>query len=216
MEAQFWLDKWEKQETGFHLSAIHPLLQKFYARVFRQKLGVFVPLCGKTSDLTLFAQKGSYTLGCELSDIAARAFFDSAGLKATERTFENFKSFKANNLEILVGDFFDLQRSQVKNCPTIYDRASLIALPSSMRVAYVAKLKSLFKSARMLLITLQYPQAEMKGPPFSVPQSEVEDLFSFASVTPLYAKNILEKEPKFAARGLSALEECVYMIEWSN
>ena len=66
MQAQFWLDKWNNQETGFHLDSAHPLLKKFYSQIFSSEDGVFVPLCGKSSDLAFIADKGSYTLGCEL------------------------------------------------------------------------------------------------------------------------------------------------------
>ena len=228
MEAQFWLDKWHKQETGFHLASVHPLLQKFYAEVFEPQLGVFVPLCGKTSDLAFFAEKGSYTdnvkvVGCELAENAVKAFFaeqkqsddrksDDKQLKVSE--LESFKSYQLDNIEILVGDYFDLQPKQLEACTRIYDRAALIALPESMRKVYVEHMRNLLPHAKMLLISLEYPQHEMNGPPFSVSQDAVNQLFSFAKIKQVYTNNILSKEPKFESRGLSALYESAYVIEW--
>ena len=214
MDPQFWLNKWEKQETGFHLASVHPLLQKFYSRAFNTQDGIFVPLCGKTSDLTFFAGKGSYTLGCELSKKAVEAFFDGNGLNPGKKQDGSMMAYRSESLDILVGDLFELDKSQLSKCHAIYDRASLIAFPPTMRSDYVLKLRSLFQSARMMLITLEYPQQEMKGPPFSVEHDEVSRLFSNASIEQVYRKNILSKEPKFEARGLSYLNECVYIIEW--
>lgn len=214
MEAEFWLNKWNKQETGFHLTQVHPLLQKFYNQVFSEDKGVFVPLCGKTSDLKLFADKGSYTLGCELSKIAVEQFYDAHKLKAEIATSEKFTHYISANLEILVGDYFELRQVDIGACQTIYDRASLVALPSKMRTQYVKKLCQLFSKADMLLITLEYPQNEMAGPPFNVDLNEVFSLFEFASVNQVYSQNILAKEPKFVERGLSYLNECAYIIRW--
>ncbi|TQV81561.1 thiopurine S-methyltransferase [Aliikangiella coralliicola] len=224
MEAQFWLDKWKKQETGFHLEQIHPLLKKFYPDVFSPSKGVFVPLCGKTSDLTFFAEKGSYTLGCELSDIAVQAFFKEQKDTAQINQVGRFSCFRSTrfvnennrqaNIDILIGDIFDLNQALLTECASIYDRAALIALPESLRKDYVRQIRSLMTSAKMLLITLEYPQVEMDGPPFSVASDEVSELFQFAEVSRVYCQNILSKEPKFVARGLSYLNECAYVISW--
>lgn len=214
MEAQFWLDKWKKQETGFHLAKVHPLLQKYYSQVFSPSRGVFVPLCGKTSDLKYFADKGGYTLGCELSELAVEQFFEAYSLQVEASKAGHFINYRCDNLQILVGDFFNLRDSDLEQCSSIYDRAALIALPLKMRVQYVKKLRQLFTKADMLLITLEYSQDEMAGPPFSVDSTEVNSLFEFASVKQIYAKNILAKEPKFIERGLSYLRECVYFIRW--
>ena len=52
MEKQFWEQKWEAQELGFHLSFVHPILKRNLA-AFDLPAGatVFLPLCGKTLDI---------------------------------------------------------------------------------------------------------------------------------------------------------------------
>ena len=51
----------------------------------------------------------------------------------------------------------------------MYDRASLIALPPEMRERYARHLAGILPPAtQILLITLDYPQPEMPGPPFAV------------------------------------------------
>ncbi len=215
MEPQFWLDKWSKQETGFHLSAPHPLLKKFYSHFFASGNGIFVPLCGKSADLLYLAEKNHYTLGCELSLRAIKCFWQETQREYEQQSCDQrFDIFVSNNIRLLVGDYFKLQAEDTKSCSHIYDRAALIALPDKMREDYVIQLRKLFPEAKLMLVTLEYSQHMMNGPPFSVDENEVNKLFSFASVSRIYAKNIIEKETKFKLRGLNYLNECVYDICW--
>jgi thiopurine S-methyltransferase len=65
----------------------------------------------------------------------------------------------------------------------------------------------------MLLITLDYHQSEMKGPPFSVTAAEVETLFAAEwALEDLETRDILVDEPRFRERGLSRLAEQVYLL----
>lgn len=214
MEADFWLERWSKQEIGFHLAVEHPLLKKFYSKLFSAKANIFVPLCGKSCDLKFFIDKGHPVLGCELSSQAICDFFQENNLAASKLIKTNFEVYQSNEIDLLVGDYFNLAELDVANFSNIYDRAALIALPKAMRKKYVAHLQHIFPTANMMLIILEYPQSEMNGPPFSVDNNEVLDLFSFASVEQIYSKNILSKEPRFQKKGLSFLNEMVYHIQW--
>lgn len=214
MEPKFWHDKWEKQETGFHLGQAHPQLCKNINKAFIEVDTVFVPLCGKTQDMSFLVEQGKKVIGNELSEIAVKAFFESRDIQIKISQEGDFKKYSANDIDILAGDFFNLDETSVAACKGIYDRAALIALPPRMRERYVEKLRSLTPSAKLLLITLEYLQSEMQGPPFSVPQKEVEQLFDFAQISMLYSQDILEKEPKFKARGLSKFVESTYLIQW--
>jgi thiopurine S-methyltransferase len=65
----------------------------------------------------------------------------------------------------------------------------------------------------MLLVTLEYPSGEMEGPPFSIPPVEVERLYGHRGrVQPLAREPILSAEPRFAERGVTALDECAYLV----
>ncbi len=58
------------------------------------------------------------------------------------------------------------------------------------------------------MVTLDYDQNEMQGPPFSVPPSEVEALFGGSfEVVPLESSDGLAELPHLAARGVSRLTE---------
>ncbi len=72
-----------------------------------------------------------------------------------------------DELSVYTGDYFT---APIQPVDIIYDRASLVALPAEMRVQYVERLKQLWSGGKILLVTLDYDQDEMAGPPFSVPK----------------------------------------------
>jgi thiopurine S-methyltransferase len=96
----------------------------------------------------------------------------------------------------------------------VYDRAALIALPPDLRLRYRDTVyASLPAGCQGLLITLEYPQAEKAGPPFSVEQAEVDALFAAPwRHSLLERRDILDQEPRFREEGLSALETAVYHL----
>ena len=68
-------------------------------------------------------------------------------------------------------------------------------------------------TARSLLITLEYPQHEMDGPPFSVSEKEIFRLYgSQFLVELLFSVDCLANEPRFQQRGLSRLDEHVFLL----
>jgi thiopurine S-methyltransferase len=65
----------------------------------------------------------------------------------------------------------------------------------------------------MLLVTLEYPQERMEGPPFAVPPAEVERLYgSGGEVRLLERYPISAEEPPFAGRGVEAPHICVFLV----
>ena len=59
MEPQFWHDRWTKNEIGFHKSDANPLLVKYFTELALPKGSlVFVPLCGKTLDISWLLSNG--------------------------------------------------------------------------------------------------------------------------------------------------------------
>jgi len=64
-----------------------------------------------------------------------------------------------------------------------------------------------------LLITLEYDQSIMNGPPFSVAKQEVEDLFAKDfKVTQLSNQQLIDRMPRFQEKGLTSLHEPVYHL----
>ena len=219
MDIAFWLERWSRGQIGFHQHQINPYLGYYYGEKGpslekRAELKVFVPLCGKSRDLWWLQQSGYETLGVECSELAVEQFFSELQLNYSKMNTERHVSYKSDKLEILLGDFFTLQADDIGNITDIFDRASLIALPEEMRREYVNKVTELQKpGTRTLLITLTYPENEMDGPPFSVSEKEVNELYrDNFKIDKLAAKNILEDEPRFKGKGLTTLIETAYKL----
>jgi thiopurine S-methyltransferase len=214
MDAAFWHQRWQDNLIGFHQSDVNPHLQAFWPRLgLGPDDAVFVPLCGKSRDM-LWLSARHPVLGVELSPIAVAGFFHEAGLEPRHGEDREFSVCEADRLRLLCGDFFDLQPQQLEGVRGVYDRAALIALPPHMRGRYVARLNELVPvEAAMLLVTMEYQQAEMQGPPFAVEEAEVRSLFADSwSIERVCAQDVLASEPKFRQRGLSCLSEKIFVL----
>ena len=213
MHADFWHERWDLNQIGFHQGHTNHYLQQFWANLnLAEGATVFVPLCGKTQDLLWLRAQGLQVLGVELSPIAARDFFAENGLTPTISQQGAFERWEYDGLSILVGDFFDLQAQDVAHCQAVYDRAALIALPPVMRQAYAEQVERLLR-VPMLVITMEYAQSEMAGPPFAVLEPEIRQLYEPTfTVTNLFRAETLRENSGFRQRGLSALAEGVYQL----
>lgn len=96
-----------------------------------------------------------------------------------------------------------------------YDRAALIALPPEMRERYAGHLQAVLPTRSLgLLVTIDYPQAEMAGPPFAVPDEEVRGYYAGGwRIEELERGDVLGVNWKFLERGVSWLDEAVYLLE---
>jgi thiopurine S-methyltransferase len=63
-----------------------------------------------------------------------------------------------------------------------------------------------------LLVTLDYPQEQMPGPPFAVGEIEIQQLLGAPPWTlqVLEARDVLAENGRFSQRGLTRLDERVY------
>lgn len=213
MRPDFWLERWRSSQIAFHQREINPALQAHWARLPADGT-VFVPLCGKSRDMLWLRSQGHEVLGVELSRIAVRDFFAENGLTPAVAAQPRLERWRADGVTLLCGDFFDLTPDDLKGVTGVYDRAALIALPQEMRQRYVDKMGEVLPAgAETLLITLAYPEGEMKGPPFSVPETEVRRLYAGkADVTLLSRSDALAGDPGLRQRGLTSLVEHVFLL----
>lgn len=216
MHAEFWLQRWREGRTGFHRDGVMPLLAKHWsALALPEQSLVFVPLAGKSQDMLWLAAQGHRVLGVELSPLAVEQFFAENQLQPEIRESAAGRHFMVGPIELICGDLFDLDADVLSECVGVYDRAALIALPADLRRRYAAHLsQTLPAAAQMLLITLDYPQTEMDGPPFSVGAEEVATLYADAwQTTRLERRDILADDPKFSEDGVSALHTEVWHLQ---
>lgn len=216
MEPAFWLERWREARTGFHQDAPTPLLLKHWPAVGAAPGSrVFVPLAGKSLDMAWFASQGYRVLGAELSPLAVAQFFESRGVEPSVEEAADGIHHVAGPIELVQGDVFALGADLIAGCTAVFDRAAIIALPPEMRERYVREVYGKLPAGRRgLLITLEYPQQEKAGPPFSVAEDEVRSLLEGGwRVTLLERRDILEQQPNFQAEGVTALETVVYRLE---
>ena len=215
MKKEFWLERWERSEIGFHQDEINPYLLRYWQELPASRGGeVFVPLCGKSLDMVWLRQQGCKVLGVELSPIAVQDFFKENGRSPTHTKNEKFECCEADGIRILCGDFFDLGKADAAKVSAVYDRASLVALPPELRERYARHLVDILPPAtQILLITFDYPQAEMQGPPFTVSVNEVEALYGkYAGIRLLAQEDALVQNPRFQQRGVSRMQESIFLL----
>lgn len=215
MEKEYWLDRWERDETGFHQDAVNVYLLKYWRTLsLAGRSQVFVPLCGKSRDMLWLREQGHTILGVELSALAIQAFFKEAGLKPRHWVNDKFGQFAADDIIILHGDFFDLDKKALANVRAVYDRASMVALPPNMRERYVRHMLHILPPAtQILLVSFDYSASEMPGPPFAVSPDEVKRLYNKnAEIRLLAQMDGLQQNPRFRQRGLSRLQESIFLL----
>lgn len=215
MEAEFWLERWREGRTHFHQSRVTPLLQKFWPQLgLAPGSKVLAPLCGKSLDMLWLAEQGHRVLGVELSQLAVEQFFDENGLQAQVHESAQGRHYVAGAIEIICGDIFTLTDETLAACAGAYDRAALIALPPAMRPRYAEQVYGrLPVGAQSILITLEYAQEKMDGPPFAVMEEEVLRVYApHTTVEAIDRRDIIDKEPKFKERGLEKLDSVTYRL----
>lgn len=213
MDASFWLQHWREGRIGFHRDQPLPLLLKYWPTLaLPASSRVLVPLCGKSLDMIWLASQGYRVLGVELSPLAVAQFLAENHLDAKVHDSPLGHHHVTDRIEIIQGDAFGLDDTTLATCDAIYDRAAVVALPAAMRRTYAKRVYARLRpGARGLMVTLEYAQREMDGPPFSVDASEVDALLGeHFEIDALDHRGILASEPGFAARGLTALSTGIY------
>jgi thiopurine S-methyltransferase len=215
MHHEFWHERWRSQQIGFHLTQVNPTLVRHRAVLGPAgRTRALVPLCGKSLDLAYLRTEGFEVIGVELSELAARAFFEETQRPMQVDTHGPFQRFRSDGITLLCGDYFALTPALLGRVDALYDRAALIALPQDMRGTYAAHTAQLLTpGARGLLIGFDY-EPPTGGPPFSVSEREVRALYSEQFEVELLERNsILEQEPRFRERGITALHESAYRLQ---
>lgn len=216
MDHEFWHARWERHEIGFHEGKTNSYLIDYWPELARDNHAtVLAPLCGKANDLWWLYDRGHAVIGVDLSPIACKDFFEEAGTKANVHPAQPFIRYSHDRLELWCGDFFQLAPPDVRHVRLVYDRAALIALPPAMRLEYVEHLVAILPAqVDMLLITLDYAEGKIKGPPFNVSDEEVYRLFEADFTIEHKVTNTLASDHPFLFRkGLSGATESVFRLK---
>jgi thiopurine S-methyltransferase len=206
MDPACWRARWQDRQIGFHEGVPNAFLAKHADRLEGCRR-ILVPLCGKTEDLAFLASRGHEVVGIELVESAVREFFAEHHITPEVSQRAGFATYTAGSITVLAGDLFSASPALVGEIDGIYDRAAMIALPHDARARYVEHLRAIAPGAtRMLLVTVEYPQELMAGPPFSVDEAEVSARYRNAPI------ELLDQggDPRNRAEG-KLVEKCYFV-----
>lgn len=210
MEAQFWHERWTRGETAFHEGQVNAFLARYVARLhLPQSARVLLPLCGKSYDIHWLLAQGLQVVGVELSPLAVDALFANLGVTPVVTPYAHGLHYATDQLEVWVGDIFALQPEQIGKVDAVYDRAAMVALPESMRVAYANQIMQLSQCAKQLLISFDYDQAMLAGPPFAVPDVMLKDYYGQHYQLTLLARESVQG----GLKGKVEAFECAWLLE---
>jgi len=217
MKKEFWIEKWQNNQTGFHKDFTHPLLIKYIHELGLEKGDtIFVPLCGKSLDMLWLNNQGYQVMGVEISQLAVEQFFTENNLTYKKSQDHNFTVYQHENIRIYLGDFFDLNKDLASHIKAVYDKAAFIALPDDLVTQYVVKMYQVLPVyAKHLLITLEFNKTSgPKGPPFNSPDKKIKNLYAqFSSIQILQEMDIIAREQSFKQQGCEFLYERIYLIK---
>ena len=215
-DLQHWLDRWTEDRIGFHEADVNRHLRGWLPS-FGLPAGarIFLPLCGKARDMAWLTAQGFEVVGVEISQLAVEAFFTEHEIDYKVSEAGPLRRYRAEGITLLQGDFFALETSDLGSVELVYDRAALIAMAPDERPGYCRHMLDLLpQRPPMLLICLEYDQAEMSGPPYAVAETEVRASYGGDYRIELLARHdIIDESERWREVGLSALSEAVFRLE---
>ena len=217
MDPEFWQERWNTNQIGFHQPRPNEKLKAYWPNLaLPAGSSVFVPLCGKSLDMVWLADQGHHVIGIELSEKAVDEFFAERGLTPTIRKMDTLTLKSAGPYKLWCGDFFAMPGDALVDITAVYDRASLIALPPAIRRDFASRLTAHARAAmaKIFLITFEYDQSRVDGPPHSVLSDEIYELFASAfQINPIDRSS--EKDsipPKLRDHGIDEAIEATYIL----
>jgi thiopurine S-methyltransferase len=210
MKLEFWKERWDAGRIQFHQRDVHPILREFGPSALKSGGHSLVPLCGKSLDMLWLGERSRVT-GVEFVEQAVHDFFSENGLKYEQSGAE----YVSGPIRLICGDMLAVTREQIGPIDFIYDRAALVALPPELRKRYAAKLIELSgPETTMLLISFEYAAPEELGPPFSVSEVEIRELFDAGfSIERARADDGPALNERFRAASVNTVRECAYLLK---
>ena len=202
-----WLARWQDGRIGFHEGRPNELLERHHARLAGCRR-VLVPLCGKAEDLAFLAAHGHEVVGIELAEQAVREFFAEHAITPSIAPRGPFVANTAPPVTLLTGDFFASTSDLLGPIDALYDRAALVALPPALRPRYVQHVRALLPAAAPgLVVTYEYDQQLVKGPPFAVLEAELRALYAGRPIE-LVEERPATSVPRLTEAGVPGTERC--------
>lgn len=199
MEKQFWQERWDTKQLGFHEGKPNDLLVSQHARIADRKR-VLVPLAGKAVDLWWLAERGHEVIGVEFVREAIDQFFEGHGAKSHE--VSGHPAWSAKGVTLIHADIFDVKI----DCDACYDRAALVAMDPKERQRYV---RAVEVNGPTLLIAFSYDQSKAPGPPWSVDEKTVRSLYRDVEKLETRPTSV---SPRLQQAGITSIDETAYLV----
>jgi thiopurine S-methyltransferase len=218
MQKSFWESRWRKNHIGFHAPEPEADLAGFWGELSPEAgETVAVPLCGKSTDLVWLAGRHKRVFGIEFVEQACRDFFreQGEGIEVREEKFARGLTLSAEGITLCCADYMKLRPADVPDAALVYDRAALVALPPEIRGPYAEQTFRLFPRLRgMLVISFEYDETKMSGPPFSVRGDEIRNLYgSRFSIRRVSSTELIGKSEKYQSMGLESMMQTCWIME---
>jgi thiopurine S-methyltransferase len=215
MDTKFWLDRWRQNQIGFHQAEYNPrLLRHWPSLKLDAAASVFVPLCGKSLDMRWLQAQGHSVIGVELAAMAVEAFFGDGGQEYSVEDAGALRVYRSDGFRIYCGDVFELTARELAGVDAVYDRGALVALPPDARRRFVDHLLRILPlRTQILLLTVEYDQNLVAGPPHAVHPDEVQALYGErCQIEALESHTSEQVPPHFLAQGVKRVGEAAYRI----
>lgn len=212
MQTDFWFERWEKGEIGFHEGRPNAFLEAHVGRLAGRKR-ILVPLCGKAVDLRFLADHGHEVVGIELVEAGARAFFEEQGLVVEESRKGPFLVLASGAIQIFVGSVFDATEEYLGTFDGVYDRAAVVALPPEPRARYAKTVRALLREGGAIFaVTFTYGDERTEvGPPFSVPKEALEKLYPAGTLETIDTRSFPTSE-RLRSLGVETMTESAFWL----
>jgi thiopurine S-methyltransferase len=154
-----------------------PSLTRWWSSVGApQSLPVLVPLAGDSPDLGWLEQHHGPVFAIERSTVAIKRWLATRAMPSTAASGSP-RSWYSGKITMIQADFLSWTDTEIR-LGSAYDCGAVIALPARLRMTYAERLATILPAgAPTILVTIEYPQQERRGPPFAVTAEEVDRLF---------------------------------------
>jgi SAM-dependent methyltransferase len=161
-DASYWNSRYLSHSTGWDLGEVSPPVKAYINQLTDKSEKILIPGCGNSYEAAYLLKQGFINI--TIIDIAPAV---------TETLNRKFPVTTYPNLQIITGDFFELEGQ----FDLILEQTFFCALDPTLRESYVIKMKELLKPGGKLAGVLFNREFE-GGPPFGGNISAYKPLFS--------------------------------------
>ena len=185
-QLEFWSETfWSTGNLPWHLKEPNEFLVRHLDKLLNgrkpQDITILVPLCGKSIDLLFLKNQGLNIIGVEGNRLPINEFSRESGISFKQTTAAGVIVHESEDakLKIIQADFLTLNIPELEgNIDCVWDRAALNAIQVDHRDLYFQTMQRYLKASfRYLLSAYEYDASKGIGPPYSLPYSDVCQMF---------------------------------------